>query len=277
MHELETKKHIELSNAREFITSILAECEKLPKDSILISSSTTTETLEEYEKACGTILTELQKWTSYPGFVEAFREGLVLDEHISNCYKHRYLPFSTIEESEIDAKGVGDIIVKFLDDVEKRKSLCWAVKREAELRAIEQTRKEQEAKRRKAEQSKAAAAPRISTSASEIMPMSYMGKPIAYHYEKVKVVILSGQEPDFKSLNPGDIVQFAQEQTNSHDKNAVVVESGSRKLGYLYKGKMQDMVNDFINKDDAILSHIDSIDDDNGKITVYIAFYRKKL
>jgi uncharacterized membrane protein YuzA (DUF378 family) len=122
-----------------------------------------------------------------------------------------------------------------------------------------------------------ASAPSSAAPVNEIiMPMSHMGKPIAYHYDSVKIFILSGQEPDFKSLNPGDNVRFVQEPTNSYDKNAVAAESGIRKLGYLYKGKIQDMVNDFINSGDAILSHIDSIDDANGKITVYIAFYRKK-
>lgn len=109
-----------------------------------------------------------------------------------------------------------------------------------------------------------------------VVPTSLGGIPLAYHYDSVKLYTVPGQEPDFASLEPGMSVKFVIEPQNNYDPNAIYAESGGIKLGYLYRGKLQDMTNDFIRQGNPITSHITLINDDEGKIEVFMGFYRNQ-
>jgi hypothetical protein len=108
------------------------------------------------------------------------------------------------------------------------------------------------------------------------MPGCIDGKSLTYHYDKVKIVILRGQEPDFRSVTPGDDISLILEPENTYDKRAIAVYSKNIKLGYIYKGNMQDMIHDFILRGDPIISCVSSIDDGNKIIYILLAFYRLK-
>lgn len=110
-----------------------------------------------------------------------------------------------------------------------------------------------------------------------VIPREVDGIPLVYHCDNVRLFIVRGQEPDFPSIEPGAMVELALEPDNEYDSGAVMAVAGGVKLGYLYKGRLQDMVRDFKGQNCPILSHVASVDDENGIITIYLAFYRRQL
>lgn len=114
----------------------------------------------------------------------------------------------------------------------------------------------------------------------KIVSSVYKGQRLKYHYDDVRLFIVPGQEPPVRELDPGDDLQLVQEPDNTYDRHAVYLQTystsraGKVKVGYLRKGKLQDMVNDFLREGSPILSHITSIDDDTGEIKVFLGFYR---
>lgn len=75
-----------------------------------------------------------------------------------------------------------------------------------------------------------------------------------------------------------DII-FKQEPENPYDKNAVSVnlKSNGKKIGYVYKGKIQEMLNDWLNKGlyvDGFLSNAREKDFDKHIIEYKIGFYK---
>jgi len=108
------------------------------------------------------------------------------------------------------------------------------------------------------------------------VPSEINGYPMAYHYENVKIAVLRGQEPDYTLIEAGVTVELIQEPTNKHDKNAVMIMANGVKFGYVYKGKLQDMVNDFINSDYPIFSCVTTINPTDNIIKIFLGFYRGK-
>lgn len=93
---------------------------------------------------------------------------------------------------------------------------------------------------------------------------------LAYSYEEnlafADTAVLTG--------NGGKAITFKQEPDNEHDKNAVAVYLNDIKVGYLYRGKTQDMVNDWISRDMPFWGYVNKIDAINNKATIKIGFYR---
>lgn len=121
-----------------------------------------------------------------------------------------------------------------------------------------------ETKEPKAEQTSAAK--------EKTVPSSFAGERMKYHYDRVKVFTPKELNVDFTQLNPGDDVVLLQAHDNSYDPHAVAV-CKEKRLGYLYKGKLYEMANDYLTAELPILAHIDSIDDDKQQLTVHLAFY----
>lgn len=96
---------------------------------------------------------------------------------------------------------------------------------------------------------------------------------LAYQYDHVDVCILKGQEIDFDTISIGEMVILVPEPTNTYDPKAVRIVA-KNKVGYLYRGKIQDMVNDYDKKDFLVSAYIDSIDKATGKVTIKIGFYK---
>lgn len=107
-------------------------------------------------------------------------------------------------------------------------------------------------------------------------PAKVNGFPLAYHYDNVDIFVLPEFELDFTSIPLGSKVELVKEPTNEHDDKAVAVILDGSRIGYLYRGKRQDMANDFIDNNWPIISHIDSIDDEESKIGVFLGFYKNK-
>ena len=106
------------------------------------------------------------------------------------------------------------------------------------------------------------------------VPPQIDGMALAYHYKDVKIAVIRGAEPDFNAISPGDVVTLIQEPTNEYDNNAVAVMANGVKLGYLFRGRLQDMANDFLNSERAIFSCITAIDSNEHVIEIFLGFYQ---
>lgn len=102
------------------------------------------------------------------------------------------------------------------------------------------------------------------------------GYTLKYHYHDVEV---TSWEYIPRDIKVGNRIICIQEPTNEADSKAVMLMfvPQRKKLGYLYRGKIQDMVNDYINRGDKVvarLSHLSFKPEFSVKID--IAFYKKK-
>lgn len=104
------------------------------------------------------------------------------------------------------------------------------------------------------------------------------GHYLAYSYERDFCLIDDGtQEEKLKKLsgNGGKEIEFKKEPENQHDSNAVAIYFNNEKIGYVYKGQTQDMVNDWLNKEKKpLLGYINRILIDEGKATYKVGFYK---
>lgn len=74
--------------------------------------------------------------------------------------------------------------------------------------------------------------------------------------------------------NGGKEITFRQEPNNEADGEAIAVYFNDTKVGYLFKGKIKDMANDWINRDEPIIGYINKIDTTQNRATIKIGFYR---
>lgn len=80
---------------------------------------------------------------------------------------------------------------------------------------------------------------------------------------------------ELADTNVGKEIEFKQENDNPYDSNAVAVYLADTKIGYVYRGKVQDMINDWIKRNDYFLGFIDIVDKNKKQIKYKIAFYKK--
>ena len=81
------------------------------------------------------------------------------------------------------------------------------------------------------------------------------GYTLKYHYKNVEV---SSWDRIPRDVKIGNRVAFIQEKNNEADKNAVLLMfvPQRKRFGYLFKGKMQDMVNDYLNRGDKVVARL---------------------
>lgn len=105
-------------------------------------------------------------------------------------------------------------------------------------------------------------------------PAVVEGRKIKYHYDRVRVFTPKELDVDFPKLSPGDTVTLIPDPKNPYDPNAVrVAHRLYQTAGYLNKGKIYEMANDYLKAGCPVYAHIDSIDDDRGAMTLFMAFY----
>lgn len=100
------------------------------------------------------------------------------------------------------------------------------------------------------------------------------GYRLAYHYNNVDVCCIDAV-PREATLN--NKLYFAQETTNIYDNKAVaiILIPQRKKLGYLYRGKLQDMANDYIGRGDQIKARITYIDHSTKEVKMSLSFFRR--
>ena len=68
----------------------------------------------------------------------------------------------------------------------------------------------------------------------------------AYIYNNVKIFIPSDLEPDFDSIKFDRRIELIQEPDNEYDSGAIKVMQNGNFIGYMYRGTLQNMINDWI-------------------------------
>lgn len=109
---------------------------------------------------------------------------------------------------------------------------------------------------------------------SMYLPDTYHGKNRSYIFDTVDVCVIRDNQPDYGSLNIGDTVEFKGEPDNPYDSKAVAIYVDTVKIGYLYRGKIQDIANEYLASEvsKAIIGVITSVD--KPKITIDIGLYK---
>lgn len=93
-------------------------------------------------------------------------------------------------------------------------------------------------------------------------------------YEYDDNICLCENTFNIASENLGKQLTLLQEPENEYDKKAVAVYLGDNKLGYIYKGNIQKMANDWLNRNDAYSIYISKTDADENKVSFRIGFYK---
>lgn len=105
------------------------------------------------------------------------------------------------------------------------------------------------------------------------------GHYLAYSYDDVKFYppaeIIS--KVDKKILQPGSEIHLVQEPTNKYDNRAVALYISGVKIGYLLKGTLQDMANDYIERDWPVKCILSALSFSDGEYHgfVHLFYYRK--
>lgn len=112
-------------------------------------------------------------------------------------------------------------------------------------------------------------------------PEDFEGKLLAYKYESVGVYV-----PDIHAAKDIEFAQVAileREPDNTYDPGAVAVYAGSPsglvKVGYLYRGRLQSMANDWLKADEPIFCQFSQADKQAANASkdgfkLNIAFYK---
>ena len=87
----------------------------------------------------------------------------------------------------------------------------------------------------------------------------YAGDDAAYSYQNVGVFVPDTSIFSRPDVTEGALVTFRQEPENKYDSQAVAVVIGRKRIGYLYRGRLQDMANDWIDRGDSVSGRISSI------------------
>ena len=102
------------------------------------------------------------------------------------------------------------------------------------------------------------------------------GYTLKYHYHDVEV---TSWEYIPRDIKVGNRIICIQEPTNEADNNAVMLMfvPQRKKLGYLYRGKIQDMVNDYLSRGDKVVARLSYLSfKPEFSVKIDIAFYKKK-
>lgn len=97
---------------------------------------------------------------------------------------------------------------------------------------------------------------------------------IAYEYDNEKVAMVGEVMPDYSRFSRFDEIKFELDPDNEYDRKSVRIMCNDLLLGYVFKGKIQDMIHDWKKKGDTIFGAISSIDIKNNEIVYLIAFYK---
>lgn len=95
-----------------------------------------------------------------------------------------------------------------------------------------------------------------------------------YKYQNVKIY-----RPDtsFDEIFEYDYVDLIPEPENLYDSKAVSVVFSGNKIGYLYKGTIQDMIHDFLSRDEIIKAQVQKVEKDNIFLRIYFCKRRSEV
>lgn len=105
------------------------------------------------------------------------------------------------------------------------------------------------------------------------------GSKLAYHYDDVKFYppLEMVSKVNAKLLQPGAEISLKQEPSNEYDRRAIALYVSGHQIGYLLRGRLQDMANTYISKGLPIKATLLSLDMVAGEYQGYISisYYNK--
>lgn len=105
-----------------------------------------------------------------------------------------------------------------------------------------------------------------------ILPEKLMGKAMAYSYKEVNLFV-----PDpscFDKIKVGTKLNARKDPNNPYDKNAVRLEWNRDVLAYFYRGKLQDMANDYLMVGGLVHGIVTELLPEDKKIQASVGFYK---
>lgn len=153
----------------------------------------------------------------------------------------------------------------------------------AQRREAERHRQEIRARNARIEAARAqnsGAAPAPAEPAAPLTPSEQLYEPdqttdhgtLAYYYDDVEIYCTTVPSPLCK-VNV--ICELVPDPGNLHDKNAVkVVTIKKEMLGYLHKGKLQSMVNDYLKRGWDVRARVSAVDYVAKRVLIALAFYK---
>lgn len=91
-----------------------------------------------------------------------------------------------------------------------------------------------------------------------------------YDYHNVDVCILRGTDPDLSDVAVGDAVELVPEPENEADDHAVAVYIGGDRVGYLFRGRLKNMVWDFLARDSDVEAEVSAVGEDWVKLDLHL-------
>ena len=101
------------------------------------------------------------------------------------------------------------------------------------------------------------------------LPDVVNGLTLKYGYDDVKLAM---SDNDKTPVDFGAAVKFEAEPENKYDENAVAAYVGTSRIGYLHKGRLQDMFHDYKTSDGEVHGIIESFDEKH--IFVKVGYYK---
>ena len=105
------------------------------------------------------------------------------------------------------------------------------------------------------------------------IPSSINGLDIMYDYQDVDICVLSHLKKEKAFYDDMRELHVVAEPENAYDKNAIAVYCEDIKIGYLYKGSLQEMTGDWLKRGDPIYCHYMGINPVTGRLKMQMTFY----
>lgn len=105
------------------------------------------------------------------------------------------------------------------------------------------------------------------------LPATIDDKAIAYQYSVVHLFVMDKEIYEWDMFNVGVELDVFAEKDNSYDPKAVAFTIQDRIVGYLYKGKHQDMANDWLKRGDPMYAIVTHATKSDNQVAIALAFY----
>ena len=105
------------------------------------------------------------------------------------------------------------------------------------------------------------------------LPDYCQGYVTAYRYTEVGVFVPNNANFDVEGFEPGATPALVQEPDNPYDNHAVGLKLNEQIVGYLYRGKLQDMANDWLKNKKPVRAQITACMRDRQRAEITLVFY----
>lgn len=154
--------------------------------------------------------------------------------------------------------------------------LCDSCKKQIDKEREEREFQEYQERRRReiAEQQRIAAEAEAAQRLVEMLtlPKKFFGFELAYDYADVNLFVPDSDA--FSKMDIGTKLNAYQDPDNPYDKKAVRFEWNNDTLAYFYRGKLQDMANDYLKFGGNVHGVVTALMPQDKKIQAHLGFYK---